>query len=205
MRTKIGALLIAALALLLPALPVHAEKIDALALLDAPLEFTADYTLAADGEHWRGTVTHAPGRERREFETALGGQAVIVRRDTDQAVVIWPRRKWYISTSLRALEGLVGGADGLELDRHREGSETVNGERCVRWRVAGGFTGEMWLTADGIVAKAIGIVRWQGKEMHIVTELAHIKRAAVDPDAFDPPADFFGVPVDLSGFAAGGG
>jgi hypothetical protein len=173
----------------------RAEPIDVLDALDAPLEFTADYTLTANDQTWRGTVVHAPGREKREFATALGSQAILLRRDIDQAAVLWPDRKWYLTTGLKALSGLVGGTEALKLERHRDGTETIGGEKCARWMVEGGFAGRMWFTQDGILMRAAGILRLRGRETAVSTQLAHIQRVAVDVDDFELPVGYHGLTV----------
>jgi hypothetical protein len=198
----IGARLVAALivggASILAAGSGWSEPMDTLAALDAPLEYSADYSLTANDQTWRGTVVHAPGRERREFSTRLGTQAIVLRRDTDQAAVLWPDRKWYLTTSLSALSGLIGGTDALKLERHRDGNETVDGERCSRWTVEGGFAGRLWFSADGILMRAVGMLRLRGRETSISTQLAHVKRAAVDADDFELPVGFHGLTVNPS-------
>ncbi len=47
----------------------RADPIDLLAAMDAPVEYTADYTLTEGDQTWRGTIVHAPQRERRDFTT----------------------------------------------------------------------------------------------------------------------------------------
>lgn len=172
-----------------------AEEIDALSILDAPLDFSADYSLTSDDQTWRGTIIHAPGRERRDFATALGVQAVLLRRDIDQAAVLWPERKWYLSTSLKALAGVFGGTEGVKFNRRRDGTETIGGERCARYLVEGDFTGRVWFTSDGILMRAVGILRLKGRERTIATQLAHIKRRPIDVDDFELPLGYHGISV----------
>jgi len=175
-----------------------ADEMDVIAALDAPVDFTADYSLTADDQTWRGTIEHAPGRERREFATVLGSQAILLRRDIDQAAVLWPKRKWYLTTSLSKLARIVGGPAGITLDRRRDGSEFVSGERCSRWLVDGGFAGRIWLSTDGILMRAAGILKLRGRETTVATQLAHVKRNAVDADEFELPLGYHGIPVSPS-------
>jgi hypothetical protein len=175
--------------------PSDAEEIEALSILDAPLDFSADYSLTSNDQTWRGTIIHAPGRERRDFATALGVQAVLLRRDIDQAAVLWPERKWYLSTSLRALAGMFGGAEGVKFNRRRDGTETISGERCTRYQVDGDFTGRVWFTSDGILMRAAGILRLNGRERTIATQLTHVKRGPIDADDFELPLGYHGISV----------
>ncbi len=184
----------------------QAEPIDAFTLLDAPVEYTADYALTQDDQTWRGTVIHASGRERRDFTTAFGTQALLLRRDIDQAAVLWPERKWYLSTSLSALTGMLGGSSDFKVDRRADGNEAVGGERCARYRVSGIFSGRIWVTRDGILMRAAGSLLLRGRERAITTQLTHLRRAAVDVDAFELPIGYHGIPVSprLLGAAGGG-
>ena len=177
----------------------QAEPFDVLTALDAPIEFTADYSLTANDQTWRGTVIHAPGREKREFATALGAQAILLRRDIDQAAVLWPERKWYLTTGLTALSGIVGGASALKLERHHDGADTVDGEKCARWVVeGGGFAGKMWFTQDGVLMRAVGLLHLRGRETSVSTQLAHLRRTAVDADEFELPMGYHGLSVNPS-------
>ncbi len=182
----------------------RAEPIDVFALFDAPVDYAAEYELAADSALYRGHVIHAPGRERRDFATALGGQAILIRRDTDQIALIWPRTKWYVTSSLSTALALLGGAGGNGLDRRRDGAETIEGERCVRWNLSGAFTGQLWLTRDGIPMKLEGRGVFRGKETEVASHLVSLRRRAVDPAAFDLPEDYRGVPVDLNALTGSG-
>ena len=195
LRRQFFAVLSAAIVGSIAALQASAEPMDTLAALDAPLEYTADYSLTANGQTWRGTVVHAPGRDRREFGTTMGTQAIILRRDIDQAVVLWPDRKWYLTTSLTGLSGLFGGPEALTLERHRDGNEVVDGEKCSRWQAEGGFTGRLWFTNDGILMRAVGMLRLKGRETSLSTQLAHVRRRVVDMDDFELPVGAHGLTV----------
>lgn len=184
--------------------PVQAEQVEAARLLDAQTDYEADYSLTSGRSEYHGTVAHAPGRERRDFATASGGQAIILRRDIDQATILWLQRKWYVTTNLSAVADLVGGFEGVMLDRHRDGSGLVAGEECSRWRVTGdGFEGRMWFTRDGILMKATGTVTYRGRDTPFAMELSHLRRTAVDPALFAPPEGFHGIPLNLSALGLG--
>jgi hypothetical protein len=196
------ALLVAAFALI--SLPVCAEPISAALLLDAKVDYSADFALTSGNGTYRGVVVHAPGRERREFQTATGRQVLLLRRDIDQATMMWPERKWYVSTSFTAVAGLVGGFEELTLDRRVAGRETVAGEATTRYDVTGtsdrggSVNGRMWLTKDGILMKASGHVTFDGRDTPFDMALMNLRRIKSDPTAFVLPADYKGVPLDLS-------
>lgn len=184
-------------ALLVAAPAARAEPVDVIAWIDAPVEYRADYALTEGDQTWHGTVVHAPKRERRDFTTAIGTQAILMRRDTDQIAILWPQRHWYLSTSLNALLHWGGGGN-LMADRHHDGVEIIENEPCVRFTVTGAFNGRMWFTKDGIMIRARGKIAVNGHEREIATQLTHLKREPVDADDFELPVGYHGLPVDPS-------
>lgn len=193
---------------LLTAAPAFATPVSVADLLDAKTDFAADfYLLSGSKGDVRGSVLHAPGRERREFDTPTGRQALLLRRDIDEATMMWPERKWFVSTSFSAAAGMAGLSGGIEsvmLDRKAAGKETISGEPCARYDVngtseqGGEFHGRMWMTRDGILMKAAGTLNFQGRETKIEIGLLNLQRVAADPSAFVLPSDYKGLPLDFT-------
>lgn len=180
-------------------LPAEAREL-ALDLLDAPVPYTADFYVTSDKGTYRGTVWHAPGRERREFETLGGGQAVLLRRDTDAAYLMKPSGRWYVGLALKAAAGLAGGLDGMVVKRTRIKDDTVAGIRATRYRVdasaakGGTFDGDAWFTRDGVLVKAVGTVTTDdGRRMPVETGLSGLKLGQVDERKFELPAGWLGM------------
>ena len=149
-------------------------------------------------------MVHAPGRERRDYRAGGEEQALILRRDTDKAIIMWPQRKWYISISFGAAAALVGGFDRPGLQRRRDGAAVVAGERCTRWAVSGkGFAADMWIAADGIVMKAVGHLLIQGRQEEFATQLSGLRRGVADDAAFALPRDYVGLPIGVAGLGSG--
>ncbi len=173
-------------------------------LLDAQLDYTADFYLVSDKGRFQGSVIHAPGRERRDFEVSGGRQALLLRRDIDQAAMLWPERKWYVATSFLSVANLVGGFDGVSVDRKAEGSERISGEMTTRYQVSGSsagggdFQGRMWFTKDGILMKLVGKVTFGGRQIPIETGLSNLLRVKADAAAFVLPGDYKGLPLDFA-------
>jgi len=193
---------------LVTAFPAWATPVSVADLLDAKTNFAADfYLLSGSKGDYRGSVVHAPGRERREFDTATGHQALLLRRDIDEATMLWPERKWFVTTSFTsaaAMAGLTGGIEGVMLDRKAAGKETISGEPCARYDVngtsdqGGEFHGRMWMTRDGILMKAAGTLNFQGRETKVETGLLNLQRITADPTAFVLPSDYKGLPLDFT-------
>ncbi|PKU26533.1 hypothetical protein CWS72_01435 [Telmatospirillum siberiense] len=173
-------------------------------LLDAQVEYTAEFYLVSDKGRFQGSVIHAPGRERRDFDTTGGRQALLLRRDIDQAAMMWPERKWYVATSFLSVAGMIGGFDGVSVERKADGTERISGEMTTRYQVSGdssgggSFQGRMWVTKDGILMKLVGKVAFNGRQIPVETALSNVLRVKADNAAFVLPADYKGLPLDFA-------
>lgn len=172
----------------------------ALDLLDAPVSFTADFQLSGDKGTYHGTVWHVPGRERRDFATAQGGQSVILRRDDDSAYLLKPGGRWYVGLGFSAVGALAGGLDQLTVARVRQGRERVGGIAATRYKVTaqgpkgGGFAGLAWFSDDGVLLKAEGdLTEPGGRSSRVATALSNIRVGKVDATRFEVPAGWFGM------------
>ena len=179
----------------------RADTLSALDLLDAKAEFAADYKLHLEGRgDYMGTVVHAPGQERRAFDTSKGQQVLIIRRDLGAVSMLWPANKNFLSVPISMASPYIGDIETLKLDRTLMGTETIDGEICTVYSVKvqsddNNFNGKMWFTKDGILMKAAGHVIVDGQKRAIRTELSQLIRAAADPILFDIPADYWGIPL----------
>lgn len=173
-------------------------------LLDAKTEYQAQFSVSSDKGQYGGMLYHMPGRERREFTTGQGAQALLLRRDIDQAAMLWPDRKWYLSTSFSQLSGLIGGFEGVLVETRQSGREVIAGEPTTRYEVSGDaaqgnhFKGRFWMTQDGIVMKLSGEATYSGKVTPVEMELSHLARGPVNPTLFALPTDYKGLPLDFS-------
>jgi len=143
--------------------------------------------------------------QRRDVHMAKGDQVYILRRDRDQALVIYPSRKWYIALGLRALGDLMGGVEHLQLERERGFADRVDGVAVTRSVVrgesaaqagSGSFEGTAWLTQDGILMRLEGQLHADGKTTPVYMELRHLKIGPVSAKSFELPDGYHG--LDLS-------
>ena len=171
----------------------------ALDLLDAQVPYTAAFYVSSDKGTYNGTVWHAPGRERRDFETNGGGQAVLVRRDTDSAYLMKPSGRWYVGLTLNAAVGLAGGLDGMSVNRTKLKEEVVAGIKAVRYRVdatspRGKFNGDAWFSREGIMVRAVGtLTDTRGRTTPVETGLSSLKVGKVEERVFELPAGWLGM------------
>jgi hypothetical protein len=172
--------------------------LNALDLVDAKTDYQADYALTSGTQHFHGHVIHAPGRERWEFTTGSGPQVLLLRRDIDEASMMWPERRWYMSTTFSMMSSMMGGL-GTELLRAREaGIEKLNGETVTRYHVdKGAFVGDLWRTQDGILVKAAGTVTYNGTPTPGELVLTNVRRVKADTSLFVRPEGYFGIPLKM--------
>ncbi|MDR3440059.1 hypothetical protein [Telmatospirillum sp.] len=197
--------IVVAMAALAGAVPgAEAASVPVADLLDAQSDYTADFYVVSSKGRFQGSTVHAPGRGRWDFDASGGRQTLLLRRDTNEAAMLWPERKWYLSSSFQAVAGLIGGFDGVMVESKALGQERVGGEQTTRYEVSGdsgqggSFHGRMWLSTDGIMMKLAGRVKFGGQESQIESGLSHVLRVKADPSAFVLPSDYKGLPLDFS-------
>ena len=172
--------------------------LNALDLVDAKVDYQADYALTSGTQHFHGKVIHAPSRERWEFTTGSGQQVLLLRRDIDEAAMLWPERRWYMSTTFSMMSNMLGSLGTDVLNGRESGIERLNGETVTRYHVdKGSFTGDIWRTSDGIMIKAVGVVTYQGSPTPGELILSNLRRVKADPVLFVRPADYFGIPLKM--------
>jgi len=191
---------ILALALLLGSLASAARAAEpALDLLDTAVPYSADFTLNGPRGSYSGHVWHAQGSERREVATQGGGQGILIQRDNGTAYFLGIGGRWYVTLSLEAAGGLVGGLQSWQVERERIGEETLAGLRVTRWTATasgpkGGFEGEIWTSREGIVVRAVGTMASPGgSPSPVEMSLSHIQVGTVDRQKLEVPEGWFGI------------
>jgi hypothetical protein len=179
--------------------PAHAAE-RALDLLDVPVSYTANFTVTGDKGTYNGTVWHAPGRERRDFDTQGGGQSVLLRRDTDSAYLMKPSGRWYVGLGFQAVGALAGGLDQLVVERTKLRDESVGAIKATRYKVAAKgpknsrFDGDAWFSKEGILVRAEGTMTApNGQKSLVETALSALKIGRVDERQFELPAGWLGM------------
>ena len=181
------------------AVPAGASEA-ALDMLDAPVAYSAQFYVAGEHGTYHGSVWHRPGRERRDWDTADGGQALLLERGNDSAYLLKPNGRWYVGVGLRAAASLAGGLDGMMVERHKLAEEDVDGLHAIRYRVSassgkgGSFDGDAWFSHQGILLKAAGTLTLpNGHASPVETGLSQVKVGRIDDARFDLPKGYFGM------------
>ena len=186
------------------AAPAAAAPEAAASLLDPPLDYSAQYSLSSSMGRFQGALRHSFGMERRDFQTSMGPQTLLLRRDRNSAAMLWPDRHWYLATSFQAVAGLIGGFDTMTFERSTTTVVPVNGEKLRRVDITGTspdggrFTGQIWLSWDNIVMRISGTSLFRGEQTPFEMSLSQVKRTPQDPTNFEIPAGYQGMQVDPS-------
>jgi len=188
-----------ALAAMIASAPVMAQMtiaMNALDLVDAKTDYEADYQLVSGRQVFDGHILHMPHRERWEFTNGGAQEVLLLRRDLDEAMMLWPEKRWYMSANFSFMSSMLGGL-GNEVLRGREaGVEKVGNETAIRYRVdKGSFIGDFWRSQDGILLRAKGKIIFNGQPTDGELVLYNLKRAKSDPLMFDKPVGWLGLPL----------
>jgi len=175
-----------------------AEK--ALTVLDAPVAYTANFSVSGPKGQYQGQVWHMPGMERRDYATRGGSQAILLRRDQNAAYLLNPDRRWYVGLGFDAVLALGGDLQDLTVERTVVNEESVAGikARHERLHATGShgqsFDGEGWFSKEGICLRIRGTMTDRGQvSSPVETSLTNVRLGRVDSSQFDLPKGWFGL------------
>ena len=168
--------------------PARADR-----LPEPAAEFEAVQEMAVGDTKLEARVNHARGMERREMRAGGIPSVLILRPDRRTAYLFQP--------DLSMAMVLDAGDPELGLDPHalraldatRQGKEAVAGLETTLYDVQGTvadgtlFTGRVWSTDDGIIARLDGTLTRDGRDFPLRTELRDVQRRAQSPSLFDVP------------------
>lgn len=168
-------------------------------LIDVQIGFSADRTLAIDGQNYQGKIWAMPGKERHE-QTIQGMRPVFLfRSDRPLAEVVLVSLKTIVQFAMPPELRLLGSP---ELKKRPLGRETVNGIATTRYAIdqsvaEGRAKGTLWLSRDGIPMRLAGtFTAPQGKVSTIRWELNNIKLGPQPAALFEPPQGFSKLPPE---------
>lgn len=161
------------------------------------VDYSATSAIGTGDGGTRGRLWRA-GRALRH-ESGQGGQAhvLIVRLDRNVGWLTLADLGMAIESDLSALDlplQVLDGNGGGGVIQIREGRERVNGLDTTRvWveRSAGsgsGFSGRIWVTDQGVVARLDGEGESRGRRGRTVINFSDVRIGAVDPALFELPA-----------------
>jgi len=193
--------LLIGLATLMISAPVAAQMtiaMNALDLVDAKIDYAADYELVSGRQIYDGRVIHAPHRERWEFQNGSQQQVLLLRRDIDEAAMLWPEKRWFMSASFSFMASMLGGLGNEVLHGREAGVEKVGPETAIRYRVdKGAFIGDIWRSQDGILLRAKGKVTFNGQPTEGELLIYNVRREKADPSVFAKPQGWLGLPLNF--------
>ena len=184
-------IVIAILALLVPAAPAAAEE------WGAP---TADYstvlTFTDDrGEMLAHRMYYTAKRQRLDYKSGERDEIAIVDQEAAAVFVLYPGQKRYRKAALVQPE-FDFGIGRAETKREKVADEPVADRPARKYRVeaktAQGqeFKGFAWFTAERILVKLEGEVKQGRRTRRITMNAGELKIGPLDPAVFAIPADY---------------
>ncbi len=184
------------LALLPIARPTLAETLG-----DARVGFSAERVLIVNGQSYVGKMWHMPGEQRHEQQLPALKPVFILRADSAIGDVVLPQLHTVVEFALPKELALLGSPDLL---REPVGQETVNGIPTTKYTVAeaspaGGATGSLWLSSDGIPMKCEARLKASNRKVStLYWELRHVKIGNQDAALFEVPHGYTRLPPEAA-------
>jgi hypothetical protein len=163
----------------------------AVALLDAPVSFSAMRTVTVDGKAYTGPVFHVPGRERDEQKLGAMVMDFILDGPSGQGYLVVPSVKTFVNFPFPPL---LSALVDSEMKKIPVGEEVIDHIPTTKYRVdkttADGTHGEgfVWVSKRGILMRLDGLVTAPGgHKTKIAMQLADLKEGPQRPELFAPP------------------
>jgi len=163
-------------------------------ILELQVEYAATSLSGTEGRATPGRLWRTYSALRHEGKQHGRALIVIARLDRNLCWLVMAESRFAIQTDLSALDlpldVLNGGGDMRQI---REGRERVNGLDTLRVRVernAGSgsrFTGHIWATDRGVVARLAGEGESRGRRGRTLMNFHDVQIGPLDPGLFEAP------------------
>ena len=176
------------------------ETVQAAALLDAPVSYSATRNVTVDGKLYTGPMYHEPGRERHE-QVMLGMQEIfLLDQNQGAGSLILPALKTMVAFPFPPLLATLLDPS---LTKSPEGEETIAGVPATRYRIdrtapdgtrGNGF---LWISRRGVLMKLAGTVTAPGGHRTVIDMvLSGFQEAPQNPDLFVTPTGLAKLPAE---------
>lgn len=178
-------------------------------ILQLRVEYTATSVIGVDGRTPPGRLWRTRSSLRHEGQQRGRLLTVIAQLERNRGWLTLAGAPFAIETNLSALElplDVLNGGGGVR--QVREGRERINGLDTTRIRVernAGSgsrFTGHVWATDQGVVARLAGEGESRGRRGRTLINFRDVQVGALDPGLFAAPRGLQIVRVNGSEVAA---
>jgi len=163
-------------------------------ILQLRVEYTATSLIGTDERTMPGRLWRTHSALRHEGKQHGRSLTVIARLDRNLCWLVMTEPRFAIETDLSALDlplDVLNGDGGMR--QFREGRERVNGLDTMRIRVerhagsGSSFTGHVWATDQGVVARLAGEGESRGRLGRILMNFRDVQIGPVDPGLFEAP------------------
>jgi hypothetical protein len=177
-------------------------------ILQLRVEYTAASLIGTDERAAPGRLWRTHSALRHEGRTHGRSLTVIARLDRNLCWLVMADPRFAIETELSVLglplDVLNGGGDMRQI---REGRERANGLDTMRIRVerntgsGSSFTGHVWATDQGVVARLAGEGESRGQRGRTLMNFRDVRIGSLDPGLFEAPVGVRFVRVDAGDVA----
>jgi hypothetical protein len=160
------------------------------------VEYSADSTMESQGMTMTSKVFQAENKYRMEMKVQGANNIVINRMDKKLSWILMPDQKMYMENSLEEGKKKSNDINDCKIDQQPLGSETVNGMKTTKNKLAMScpdglkYNGTMWVTKDGIMVKMDSVAKTDKGDIPFKMELKNINIAKQDPSLFEIPAGY---------------
>jgi hypothetical protein len=163
-------------------------------LLELRVEYNATSVIGAGERAVPGRLWRTRSALRHEGKQQGRPLTVIARIDRNLCWLVLAEPRFAIETELSALDlplSVLNGEGGMR--ELREGRERVNGLDTTRIRVerdagsGSSFTGHVWATDQGVVARLAGEGESRGRRGRTLMNFRDVQIGPVDPSLFEAP------------------
>jgi outer membrane lipoprotein-sorting protein len=162
------------------------------------VEYSADMTMASDQGAMTSKIYYALGGKQRWEMNGQGQNVIMITRlDKKVAWTLMPQQSTYMEMSLSDASKKSGtNVNECDMDISSQGSETVNGVKATKSKVAMScpdntkYDGTMWVTKEGIMVKMDAVAGQGSNKGHMKIDLTNLKIGSQDASLFEIPAGY---------------
>jgi len=171
-------------------------------LLQLRVEYTATSLISTDERTAPGRLWRTRSALRHEGKRHGRALTVIARLDRNLGWLVMAEPRFAIETDLSALDLPLDVLNGGGMRQIREARERVNGLDTVRIRVerntgsGSRFSGHVWATDQGVVARLAGEGESRGQRGRTLMNFRDVQIGPLDPGLFEAPRGIQIVRVD---------
>jgi hypothetical protein len=154
------------------------------------VDYKAERVVTAGEEAETLRVFYSAGKERLDrVGDDSDDRSDIIRRDRGVVWYLLNRDKVYVEVPIDEAE-ITEHPWGDKTTLTRVGPDTLDGAAAVRFRIAGEIDGSLWLSADNVPLRIVGVGQEEGVKYNFRFEQRSVVVGPLAPQLFEIPAGY---------------